>query len=194
MQVDLAPETSMSISNHHAARNAIRITGAILVAALSATLRAQSIAAPKPWHLSAPQLATECRAAIADMRATVDAAVKRPPAQQTFANGLRPIEEANGRLASRTNMLASLLYLSPDKAVRDSSTACSQLVSNYAVEVQADPRIYAAALEASKEQLPPIDHALDSLKFRLECYQRLGSSLHDWLTAHPAGAGVVVRG
>src|SRR4029079_9199063 len=38
--------------------------------------------------------------------------------------------------------------------------ACSQLVSNYAVEVQADPRIYAAALNASKEQLPPIDRAL----------------------------------
>jgi len=123
-------------------------------------LHAQGKAAPAPWHLTAPQLATECRAAIADTRAAVDAAVKRPLAQQTFANALRPIEEANGRLATRTNMLASLLYLSPDKAVRDSSTACSQLVSNYAVEVQADPRIYAAALNASKEQLPPIDRAL----------------------------------
>jgi thimet oligopeptidase len=149
----------------HAPSNATRRTArglvaVIALAALPSALPAQSNSAPKPWHLTAPQLATECRAAVADMRTAVDAAVKRPAAALTFANTLRPIEEANGRLASRTSMLASLLYLSPDKAVRDSSTACNQLVSNYAVELQADPRIYAAALKASREQLSSIDRTL----------------------------------
>jgi Zn-dependent oligopeptidase len=157
----------MSISINSASRNATRraaarvlATGVISLAALPATLRAQGKPAPKPWHLTAPQLATECRAAIADMRATVDAAVKRPLAAQTFAAALRPIEEANGKLQTRVTMLAGLLYLSPDKAVRDSSTTCNQLVTNYTVELQADPRIYAAAVNASHETLSPIDRAL----------------------------------
>ena len=135
---------------------------ALLVFGISSVAVAQqpSARAPKPWHLSAPQLASACRDAVRDMRAAVDAALRRPPAQQTFATTLRPIEEANGMLSSRTNMLASLLYLSPDKAVRDSSTACNQLVTNYGVELQADPRIYAAAVRASHESLAPVDRAL----------------------------------
>ncbi|HEX7979934.1 MAG TPA: M3 family metallopeptidase [Gemmatimonadaceae bacterium] len=134
--------------------------GAVVLAALPSALTAQGKAASQPWHLSAPQLAVECRAAVADMRAAVDAAVRRPLAQQTFGNALLPIEEANGRLNSRASMLASLLYLSPDKAVRDSSTACNQLVTNYTVEFQADPRVYAAALAASREKLSPTDRVL----------------------------------
>jgi Zn-dependent oligopeptidase len=134
--------------------------GALVLAALPSMLSAQGKAAAKPWHLNAQQLATECRAAIADTRAAGAAAVERPLAQQTFANALLPIEQANGRLFSRTNLLGSLLYLSPDKAVRDSSTACNQLASNYTVELQADPRIYAAAVRASKEPLSPTDRAL----------------------------------
>jgi len=112
----------MSISINYATFNATRRSvpviamGAIVLAALPSTLLAQgkSAAAPKPWHLSAPQLASECRAAVADMRAAVDAAVKRPLATQTFANTLLPIEEAYGHLATRVTMLSGLLYLSPD--------------------------------------------------------------------------------
>jgi thimet oligopeptidase len=155
--ISLAPRSAIRC------RRALALAlGAIVLAALPSILLAQAktAAAPKPWHLTAPQLATECRAGVAEMRAAVDAAVKRPLAEQTFAGTLRPIEEAGGRLGTRTTMLASLLYLSPDKAVRDSSAACNQLISNYGVELQADPRVYAAALEASKEQLPPIDRTL----------------------------------
>jgi aminopeptidase N len=39
------------------------------------------------------------------------------------------------------------------------------------------------------DQRTPIDQALASLKNRLETYPRLRTSLHDWLTAHPAGVG-----
>jgi thimet oligopeptidase len=126
------------------------------------TARAQRAAdrAPKPWHLTASQLATTCRSAVSDMRHAVDAAVRRPADAQTFANTLRPIEEAGGAMANRVTFLVTMLYLSPDKAVRDSSTACNQLVSNFGVELQADPRIYAAAVRASRESLDPVDRAL----------------------------------
>ena len=114
-----------------------------LLAVAAPVTRAQRTAnrATKPWHLTASQLAAECRSAVSDMRASVDAAVRRPAASQTFANTVRPIEEAAGVLSGRTQMLSSLLYLSPDKAVRDSSTACNQLITNFGVELQADPRI-----------------------------------------------------
>ena len=134
---------------------------ALLLFAVAPLAGAQApVRAPKPWHLGAAQLATACRAAVSDMRAAVDAALRRPAGEQTFANTVRPIEAAAGALSSRTNMLASLLYLSPDKAVRDSSTACNQLVTNYGVELQADPRVYAAAVRASREPLAPVDRAL----------------------------------
>jgi thimet oligopeptidase len=130
----------------------------LLVAPVAGAQHTESAA--KPWHLTAPQLATACRSAVSDMRHAVDAALRRPADARTFANTLRPIEEAAGALASRATMLAGLLYLSPDKAVRDSSTTCNQLVTNYGVELQADPRIYAAAMRASRESLAPIDRAL----------------------------------
>ena len=95
---------SINSAPFHAPRRRARVlaTGAIILAVVPSGMMAQgkSAAAPKPWHLSAQQLATECRAAIADMRAAVDAAVKQPLASQTFANTLRPIEEANGRVAN----------------------------------------------------------------------------------------------
>lgn len=70
---------------------------ALLALSLAAPLGAQqTAAAPKPWHLDAPHLASACRAAVDEMRRTMDAAVNRPLASQTFGNTLRPIEEGAG--------------------------------------------------------------------------------------------------
>jgi thimet oligopeptidase len=158
------PERSLSSAPRPMRRRSGATAASVLVAlfAVAANARAQSTAdrAAKPWHLTAPQLAVECRAAVSDMRTAVDPALRRPADSQTFANTLRPIEEAAGTLANRVTFLVALLYLSPDKAVRDSSTACNQLVSNFGVELQADPRIYAAAVRASRESLAPVDRAL----------------------------------
>ena len=143
-----------------AATAASSLTALLAVVPPVAGAQQHSAPAKKPWHLTAPQLAAACRTAVSDMRGSVDAALRRPAASQTFANTLRPIEEAAGALSSRTMMMAELLYLSPDKAVRDSSTACNQLVTNFGVELQADPRIYAAAVRASHESLAPVDRAL----------------------------------
>ena len=162
----LPSSNSSFISAPHVARGSFapRVGFALTLFVCSltrvATAQQAPTRAPKPWQLGAPQLATTCRTAVTDMRAAVAAALRRPASEQTFANTLRPIEEAAGGLSSRTNMLASLLYLSPDKTVRDSSTACNQLVTNFGVELQADPRIYAAAVRASREPLPPVDRTL----------------------------------
>nr|WP_166178321.1 M1 family metallopeptidase [Altererythrobacter segetis] len=47
-----------------------------------------------------------------------------------------------------------------------------------------------------EDQRKPIDQAIAALKERLESYPRMGTALHDWLAAHPAGAtaGVGERG
>jgi thimet oligopeptidase len=145
----------------------LRATAAVvvLVTAAGRTVHAQTSPsatshATKPWHLSAAQLAAECRSAVAETRARLDTLLARRPAEQTFANTLRPIEDAVGGLYNRTSVLASLYLLSPDKPVRDSSTACSQLTSNYYVEVNADPRIYGVASHARSAQLPRVDRVL----------------------------------
>ena len=138
------------------------VCATLSTAAWIAPLAAQrpATATQRPWHLTAPQLMSECRTATADMRRSIDAALDRPIAQQTFAHSLRPIEQAYGEWTTRTNMLAYLMYLSTDRAVRDSSTACNQLVTNYGVERKADPRIYAAAQRAARESLSTLDRAL----------------------------------
>jgi Zn-dependent oligopeptidase len=142
------------------------IAAALLLAvAASSTMYAQTAPSAtshgsKPWHLSAAQLAAECRGGVGETRARLDTLLARRPAEQTFANTLRPIEDAVGALYNRTSVLANLYVLSPDKSVRDSSTACSQLTSNYYVEVNADPRIYGVASHARSAQLPRVDRVL----------------------------------
>ena len=144
-------------------RRSLAIAATLVVAVtFVAPLGAQAAKAstPKPWHLTAAQLAATCRNDVSDTRARLDTLLRRPVAEQTFANTLRPIEDAVGSLYNATSMLGSLYLLSPDKAVRDSSMACSQLTSNYNVEVNADPRIYTVAAHARAERLPAIDSTL----------------------------------
>ncbi|HET9798538.1 MAG TPA: hypothetical protein VFP90_11135, partial [Gemmatimonadaceae bacterium] len=144
-------------------RRSLAIAATLVVAVtFVAPLGAQAAKAstPKPWHLTAAQLAATCRTDVSDTRARLDTLLRRPVAEQRFANTLRPIEDAVGSLYNATSMLGSLYLLSPDKAVRDSSMACSQLTSNYNVEVNADPRIYTVAAHARAERLPAIDSTL----------------------------------
>jgi thimet oligopeptidase len=152
-----------SIVRRTLARAAALVAAATLPAHAGAQAGAQAGAAagaPQPWHLTAAQLAATCRSGVAGTRARLDTLLRRPVAEQTFANTLLPIEDAVGSLYDATSVLGSLYVLSPNKAVRDSSTACSQLTSNYFVEVNADPRIYAVAAHARAERLSAIDSAL----------------------------------
>jgi len=129
-----------------------------IVAFAAGALQAQS---PTPaWRSTAPQLAAQCRGAVSTARSTIDSLLSRPTAPGAFATIVRPIEAAAGQFFNATNTAASLLYLSPDKALRDSSSACFQLVSNFSVEMNADPRLYRASVQASKETLAPGDRML----------------------------------
>ena len=76
---------------------------------------------------------------------------------QTFANTLRPIEDAYGTFVNASNGLTFLQSVSTDKPVRDSSTACNQAVANFGVELSADPRLYAAAVHVQQQSLSPLE-------------------------------------
>ena len=132
----------------------------LAITAVGATILAAQSNDTPAWHLGAPQLAAQCRAQVAGTRARIDTLLSRPVAAQTFATTVRPVEDALGQFTNATSTSASLLYLSPDKAIRDSSSACYQLVSNFSVEVFADPRLYRAAKRASAEKLPPLERML----------------------------------
>jgi thimet oligopeptidase len=137
---------------------------AIVVAAISIVLASPTVAraqVSKPaWHLSAIEVASSCRSAVANTKAKIDALLARPAASQTFANTLRPVEEAWDDFANATSALGFLMSVSSDKAVRDSSAACNQVMTNYGVELDADPRLYAASVRAQKEKLSAVDQQL----------------------------------
>ncbi|MDB4882870.1 MAG: hypothetical protein JWL95_1636 [Gemmatimonadetes bacterium] len=109
-----------------------------------------------PWHLSAADVAARCRAEVTGAKAAVNTLLARSIATQSFANTIRPIEDAYGSFYNATSGLGFLQSVSSDKAVRDSSTTCNQAVANFGVELNADPRLYAAAVHVQHTKLSPL--------------------------------------
>ncbi|MDQ6824745.1 MAG: Zn-dependent oligopeptidase [Candidatus Eremiobacteraeota bacterium] len=118
----------------------------IATAAQGVTLPAQT---GLNWHETPAQLTATCDAAIADTKAAVAKILGVPSNSDDFKTSIQPLESTLADLSDRTTVQTTLNQLSPDKAVRDSSTDCNQKVSNYLVEVSADPRIYAAGQKVS---------------------------------------------
>ncbi|HET9796964.1 MAG TPA: hypothetical protein VFP90_03200, partial [Gemmatimonadaceae bacterium] len=82
-------------------RRSLAIAATLVVAVtFVAPLGAQAgkVSTPKPWHLTAAQLSATCRTDVSGTRARLDTLLRRPVAEQTFANTLRPIEDAVGSL------------------------------------------------------------------------------------------------
>ncbi len=151
---------------------------AVLTLAPAASLASQAPSAKPPlaWHQTPATLASTCRATITEARAAIDAALAKPKAQWTFTKTMKPIEDALARLNTRTTPQTFMLYVSPDSAVRDSSNACTQAVSNVGVEISADPRIYQAALKAQSEAtLTKVDKQL--LLYYVETGRKSGAAL-----------------
>ncbi len=126
---------------------------AALGALVLATLAAAPLAGPTPslpadtglnFSQTPAQLTASCDAAIADAKQKF-AAILSPSASSATLATLQAIETENADLNDATVAQQVLFELSPDKAVRDASTDCSQKVSNYGVELAADPRVYAVA-------------------------------------------------
>jgi thimet oligopeptidase len=136
-------------------RRSMLLPAAIFVAAVPAA--AQTPASnTSPWKLSAADVAADCRASVARAKATVDGLLSAPANARSFATVIKPVENALGTMNNEVSAYGFMFYVSPDKAVRDSSNSCNQAVTNYSVEVTADPRLYRAAERASKEKLATV--------------------------------------
>ena len=112
------------------------------------------------WHLTSSALSSACRAAIERTKHEVAAITAKPDAP----GALDHLENAFADLQNGLGPHTFLFNVSPSAAVRDSSTACSQWVTNYAVEFAADPRVYAVAVRASTQKgLSPAERQLAKL-------------------------------
>ena len=127
---------------------------AAAAAALLASIAGASADAPAPslaantglnWHETPAQLTATCNTAIAQAKQQIGSILAQPSNASDFKTSIAALETAMADLSDRTTAQTTLNQLSPDKAVRDASTDCNQKVSDYDVEVSADPRIYAAA-------------------------------------------------
>jgi thimet oligopeptidase len=126
-----------------------------LLCSLSAPVKAQGTDPTEgrpAWRLTPAELASSCRTAISRARAAIEAAT-RPAAGSTFQQSVQPIEAAVGEFMSTATPKIILYLISADPALRDSSQACDQAVTNLGVEIAADPRIFAAAQRAQHERL-----------------------------------------
>lgn len=124
------------------------------------------------------QLSQTCDAAIASAKQAIEAILAAPPQSATLAT-LQAIENAEADFNDATVVQAGAFQLAPDKAVRDASLVCNQSVSNYQVQLAADPRIYAiatrvATLGAAKTQA---DQKLD--EYYVDGGKRAGAGLSD---------------
>lgn len=119
----------------------------LLVAAAAIVPSLASAQSTAAWHLSAAQIASTCRDAIAQSRLDVGAIAARPYA----AGALVRIENAIADVQNGLGGQTFLFNVSTDAASRDSSTACTQWLTNYNLELVADPRIYAAAVRAGTQ-------------------------------------------
>jgi thimet oligopeptidase len=156
----------------------------IVVAAavlLSAPLHAQVAVSHAPplasaWHLTGAELAAHCRDAVRAAHDRIESLLAAPAASRTFARTLRPVEDAEGALWNASSPWQVMLNVSTDAAVRDSSAACGQMVANFFTETNADPRLYDAAVRASRERLSnAVDRRLAALY--VEAGRHAGGSL-----------------
>jgi thimet oligopeptidase len=128
------------------------------------------------WRLRPADLAASCRAAIDRARHTIDSTLARPDSGSAFSGTIRPVEEAVGAFFTTVSEAGALYLISPDAALRDSSAACSKQVTNFAVEIGANPGILAAAKRAQAESLTtPADHRL--VQLYIEAGRKSGAGL-----------------
>lgn len=96
------------------------------------------------FHETPAQLTASCDAAITSAKRTLERILATPANSASFVT-LQSIEAATADLNDASVVQQELFELSPERAIRDASTTCSQKVTNYGVELSADPRMYAIA-------------------------------------------------
>lgn len=122
--------------------NLLPILAASFVAAATPSLPANT---GIDWTLTPDQIASTCDARTSELKQKLDTIKAIPPSQWTWANSLAAIETAEADFSD--SMIAQFVsnQISPDKAVRDASTACQEKAQPVLVQTSSDPRIYAIA-------------------------------------------------
>lgn len=129
------------------------ILTACLAGLIFATVGAAPSGSPTPslpaatglnFHQTPQDLSASCDAAIATAKLTYEKILAVPADKASFST-LLAIETEGADFNDATAVPGGLWELSPDEAVRKASSDCYQKVSNYNVEVQSDPRIFAVA-------------------------------------------------
>jgi thimet oligopeptidase len=118
----------------------------LLGAAPALPLPSAGAAPPLHFDLTPAQIKDNCAAAIASAKAALDGL---PPAgAPTFSNVVLPLENAFADLGDETVAETLLASVSPDRAVRDASTACQNDEGAFGNEVTARPALFAAVKAA----------------------------------------------
>ncbi len=130
------------------------------------------------FNLTPVQLSQTCDSAIASAKQVIEKILAAPPQNATFAT-LQAIETAEADFNDATVVQAGAFQLAPDKAVRDASLVCNQSVSNYQVQLSADPRIYAVAARVATlgDAKTQADQKLD--EYYVDGGKRSGAGLSD---------------
>jgi Zn-dependent oligopeptidase len=130
------------------------LLAALLVPALASAQQ------PAAWHLTPSQISSSCREAIDQAKREIASITSKP----ATPGSLVKIENAVAQLQNSLGGQTFLFNVSTDAAARDSSTACTQWLTNYNLELAADPRVYAAAVRANAvTNTEPADHVLAKL-------------------------------
>jgi len=130
------------------------------------------------FNLTPVQLSQTCDSAIASAKQAIEKILAAPPQNATFAT-LQAIETAEADFNDATVVQSGAFQLAPDKAVREASLVCNQSVSNYQVQLSADPRIYAVASRVATlgDAKTQADQKLD--EYYVDGGKRSGAGLSD---------------
>src|SRR5580704_4704999 len=116
------------------------------------------------WTFSVADIKSSCAAGIVRARKAVTALVARRAAR-TFSNTVVALEDINADLNDKLAAQTFLSEVSPDKAIRQASLDCSNDVSGFQTDEDADPGLYKAlaAGHASHTEKTPYDRKLTEL-------------------------------
>jgi thimet oligopeptidase len=127
------------------------------------------------WNLTADQINSSCDAEIKKAKDAIKQIETTPIAQADFTNGIKAVETAVADMNDALVAQGVLSQISVDKKVRDASTTCDEKQSQFAVELGADPVVYAMAQLGAATAANAKDRKLAELY--IEAGRRSGAGL-----------------
>ena len=115
--------------------------------------------------------------AIKKADAAVEAIIKIPAAQRSFVNTVAALDDLSVRLDQETALFTFLQFVHPDAKVRAESRAADEAITNWAIELGKNERLY-QAVQAYAAKNPKLDGERKRLlEHTLRDYRRSGMAL-----------------